>query len=49
VENRAGFVIGLFFGREDRGDMFLRHVGFNELHIVMDQKVEIFITTAMRN
>jgi hypothetical protein len=48
---RAAFLLGLFFGPEDGGDMFLRKVLwliFDGLHGVISQKPELFITTAAR-
>jgi hypothetical protein len=46
----AGLVLGLFFHHEEGGYKFLRNVGcfFNGLHGVILQKVELFVTTAVR-
>jgi hypothetical protein len=43
------FLLGLFFGREDGGDMVFRNVGltFNGLHGVVFKKPELFVTTAV--
>jgi hypothetical protein len=39
----AGFLLGLFFDLEDRGDMFLRNVGcLSGLHGVISQDSELF-------
>jgi hypothetical protein len=45
----ASFLLDLFSGPDDGGDMFLRNVGltFNGLHGVISQKTEL-LTTAVR-
>jgi hypothetical protein len=47
---QAGFFLSLFFDPEDGGDMFLQKVAlaFNRLHGLIYQKIELFITTAVR-
>jgi hypothetical protein len=46
---RAGFFLGLFFDPEDGGDVPpKRRFTFNRLHNVVSQKIELFITTAVR-
>jgi hypothetical protein len=44
----ASFLLGLYFYPEDGGDMFLLNKIFNGLHGVITQKIEFFITTAVR-
>jgi hypothetical protein len=46
-----GFLLGLFFEPEEDRDVFLKDVryNFNRLHGVISQKVQLFITTAVRN
>jgi hypothetical protein len=48
VASRAGFLLGLFFDPEDRGDVPpKRLLTFKGLHSVISQKIELFITTAV--
>jgi hypothetical protein len=45
----AGFLLALFFHPEDGGDFPpKRRLIFNRLHGVISQKIELFITTAVR-
>jgi hypothetical protein len=41
----AGFLLGLFFDPEDRGDMLLRNIGRLSTDYT---KIELFIITAVR-
>jgi hypothetical protein len=41
-------LVGLFFGPEDVGNIFFLMVGFSGLHGIMSQKIELFLTTAVR-
>jgi hypothetical protein len=46
---QAGLLLGLFLDFKDGGDMFLRKVvTFNGLHGGISQRIEVFITTAVR-
>jgi hypothetical protein len=42
----AGFLLGLFFDPEDGGAMLLQYI--SGLHSVISQKMDLFITTAVR-
>jgi hypothetical protein len=44
------FTLSLYFDPEDEGDMLLRYVGSlpTDLHDLMSQKAELFLTTAAR-
>jgi hypothetical protein len=48
---QADFLLGLFVDPEDGTDLFLRNVAWIicELHGVISQKIELFITTVIRS